>query len=321
MISTVHAQRLLTVVAGFSSVLLFCLGSARSADVSAAESRSSPSESRPTTETVTIEARRERELKRQISHFVSGTVFTYLNDSLERWNRPICPLVAGLPKERGEFILERISRIARDSHAPLGAEHCKPNLYIVVTDNPGVLLEKWTKRDRRMFDTCNGMGYVKEFLHSRKPVRVYYNARFSSGGAERDVSALELDGTHFDSQLTGCMASGVAGSRLSFGAVQEMTSVIIVVDNTQTTNLNMGQLADYVAMVGLAQIRVGADTGTAPSILRVFQDTDPRPQGLSPWDQAFLQSLYTTNQSSVLEVTLIKRRMFEQIFGREQAAR
>jgi len=319
MICTVHPWRLLIFMATVATIALpFRLDSARSAAVSAQEAttRSSPSETSSTTDTVTIEARREKELKRQITKFVSGAVFTYLNDSLERWDTPICPLVAGLPKERGEFILSRVSEIARDSHAPLGPEHCKPNLYVVVTDNPDFLLRKWSKRDRRMFNTCNGMGYVKEFLHSRQPVRVYYNAKFSSAGGEREASGLELDDLSLDLPLSGCVASGAAGTRLRYGAVQELTSVIIVVDSRHTTQLNMGQLADYIAMVGLAQIRVDADTGTAPSILRLFRETDPQLRGLSPWDQAFLQSLYATSQSSVLEVTMIKRRMFEQIVGR-----
>jgi hypothetical protein len=97
--------------------------------------------------------------------------------------------------------------------------------------------------------------------------------------------------------------------------VQQLTSVIVVVDSRYTTNLNMGQLADYVAMVGLAQIRLDRDTGSAPTILHVFQGTDPQVQGLSPWDRAFLYGLYTTSQSSVLEVTTIKRVMFERITG------
>lgn len=305
MISTIHAWRLLTFMAAVTSVALpLHLDCARAAEVSAPD-------------TVIIQARKEKELKRQISKFLSGSVFTYLNDSLERWDTPICPLAAGLSKERGEFILERVSQIARDAHAPLGPEHCKPNLYVVVTDTPDLLLEKWTRRDRRMFNDCNGMGYIKEFLHSRNPVRAYYNATFTSGGVDGDASAaLESQGVHFDFPSNGCMATGHAGSRLTFGAVQKLTSVIIVVDSRQTTHLNMGQLADYVAMVGLAQIRVDADPGTAPTILGLFRETHPQLQGLSQWDEAFLQSLYTTSQSSALEVPIIKRRMFEQIAGR-----
>jgi len=277
--------------------------------------RNSPTEGSAPTGTVTIQARREREIKHQIDKFISGAVFTYSNDSLERWDTPICPLVAGLPKERGEFILGRLSQIARDSHAPLGPEHCQPNLYVVVTDTPDLLLKLWSKRDRRMFNTCNGIGYLKEFLHSRQPVRVYYNARFSSVDGDRTPpAAIDVRGLQFDSAAAdGCVASGAAGSRLRYGAVQRLTSVIMVVDSTRTINLTMGQLADYISMVGLAQIRVEADTGTAPSILRVFRETDPQLRVLSPWDKAFLYSLYTTSQSSVLEVTMIKRHMFEQI--------
>jgi hypothetical protein len=77
----------------------------------------------------------------------------------------------------------------------------------------------------------------------------------------------------------------------------------------------MGQLADYVAMVGLAQVRLSPDTGTAPTILSIFRG-QPQVQGLSPWDAAFLQSLYSTSQSSTLEVVMMKRRMFEKINGR-----
>jgi hypothetical protein len=98
--------------------------------------------------------------------------------------------------------------------------------------------------------------------------------------------------------------------------VHELTSVIIVVDGSQTTKITMGQIADYIAMVGLAQIRVQADTGTAPSILHLFQGSDPQPLGLSPWDEAFLHGLYTTDQSSVVEVPIIEGRMFKQIVGR-----
>jgi len=316
MISKAHRWRLFTFAAVVTAALLLLASRARAAENSAQEAatQSPPRETRSTLDTVTINADREREIRRQINKFVSGAVFTYLNDSLERWNRPVCPLVAGLPRERGEFILARVSQIARDSNAPLGSEHCKPNLYIVVTDTPDLLLEKWSKRDRRMFNTCNGMGYVREFLHSRQPVRVFYNAKFSSDGSQRDASALELDALHIDPSDE-CIASGAAGTRLSYGAIQELTSVIIVVDSRQTPNRNLGQLADYVAMVGLAQIRAKADTGTAPSILHLFREADPLPQGLSPWDAAFLHSLYATTQSSVLEVSMIKRRMFDQIAG------
>ena len=41
--------------------------------------------------------------------------------------------------------------------------------------------------------------------------------------------------------------------------------------STRIAHLNIGQLADYVSMAALAQIRLDGDTGTAPSILGLFQ--------------------------------------------------
>ena len=268
-------------------------------------------------DTVTVEAQRRRELERRISHFVSSFAVTYLNDSLQRWNAPICPLVAGLSKEGEEFILARFSQIARDAHAPLAPERCRPNLYVVVTRNPNLLVEKWTRRDRAMFNSCNGYGYVREFLLSQHPVRAFYNAALVSiDGAHRDLAALDVAGVRLDFALNACTSAGVAGSRLSYGAVQALSAVVIVVDGSRISRLNMGQLADYVSMVGLAQIRLDANTGSAPSILGLFRESDSPPQGLSLWDRSFLQGLYSTDQSSVLQVTAIRGRMIEQIVGR-----
>ena len=313
-----HRLHLLAFLAIVSAIALQFPGNrARSAEPASQDAATpGPSRETPSTlDTVTVQARRDREIKRQITKFVSGGVVTYRNDSLERWNQPICPLVAGVPSEQAEFIRARVSEVARDSHAPLGAEHCNPNLVVVITNDPDLLLEKWDKRVRGLFNTCKGYGPVNTFLHSRQPVRVFYNAQFTSAAGGPGVGELQLDGVNVPFP-NDCLATASVDTWLHHGAVQELTSVIIVVDGRQTTAINMGQLADYIAMIGLAQIRVQADTGTAPSILHLFQGSDPQPPGLSPWDEAFLQSLYTTDQSSVLEVPIIEDRMFKQIVGR-----
>jgi hypothetical protein len=312
-----HHLRLLAFLAMVSAIALqLPVNRARSAEPSSQDattpglSREAPA----TLDTITIQARRDREMKRQITKFVSGSVGTHLNDSLQRWNQPICPLVAGMPSKEAEFIRARMSQVARDSHAPFGSEHCQPNLVVVATNDPDPLLEKWDKRFRGLFNLCHGSGPVKKFLHSRQPIRVFYNAvPASSEGL--GVGALVLGGVNVPGTRD-CLSTGSGDTWLHRGSVQELTSVIIVVDGRQITKINMGQLADYIAMIGLTQIRVQPDTGTAPSILHLFQGSDPQPLGLSPWDQAFLHSLYTTDQSSVLEVPLIEDRMFHEIVGR-----
>src|SRR5882757_9381213 len=81
------------------------------------------SEKKPGIDTVVITAQKRRELDRQISHFVFGAVVAYMNDSLERWDTPICPLVAGLSRDRGELVFTRVTEIAKAAHAHLGEAH------------------------------------------------------------------------------------------------------------------------------------------------------------------------------------------------------
>src|SRR5580698_8949524 len=102
-----HRLRLLAFLAIVSAIVLqLPTNCARSAEPASQDAATpGPSRETPSTlDTVTVQARRDREIKRQITKFVSGGVVTQLNDSLQRWNQPICPVVAGLPSKSAEFI-------------------------------------------------------------------------------------------------------------------------------------------------------------------------------------------------------------------------
>lgn len=73
------------------------------------------------------------------------------------------------------------------------------------------------------------------------------------------------------------------------------------------------QLADYLAMVGLADVRLNPDAGAIPTILRQFQHPTRPPNGLSTLDRALLYSLYSTHQSSVLQVSDMETTVMKRI--------
>ena len=59
------------------------------------------------TEEVIVEGTRP-ELEQRANTFVTGVTHRgYAVESLVRWNKPICPLVAGIPANQGEFMLHR----------------------------------------------------------------------------------------------------------------------------------------------------------------------------------------------------------------------
>src|SRR6185295_17931557 len=107
-----------------------------------------------TVEGVTVEARPKTDAEvRAQAHAYVDTVAVRPDhgDTLIRWREPLCPLVGGLPSEQGEYMLQRLTLIARTSGVKLAPGRCTPNFYIVVTGDPEALLNVWRKRDGNLF--------------------------------------------------------------------------------------------------------------------------------------------------------------------------
>jgi hypothetical protein len=256
-------------------------------------------------ETVTITAKQQQELiERQISKFVSSITLSARDESLARWQVPICPLVAGMRRDAGEFVLARLSEVARNAGAPLAPEQCTPNFLVILTSEPDLLLKKWWARNPRLFNDERGIGGIHHFVNTHRPVRVWYNA------TSECVGGPETNYVGNGGVVYATCSHGVLGSRLTWASMKRITLAIVVADTGLVKDLGVGQLADYIAMVGMAQIRESAKPGDAPTILRLFSESgEARPKGLSPWDQAFLKSLYVTDPSNVTQISEIKFNM------------
>jgi hypothetical protein len=271
---------------------------------------------------ITVEAQRERKaLEHQVDAFVFSVIVRHADDNegLARWNEPICPFVDGLLEQQSKFVMARLAAIAASAGARLGPEHCRPNFYVVATPEPDQFLKRWYARDPKMFNHLHGLAPLKSFLTTPRPVRVWYNRDFGSGdGLPAIDQPLQLAGG--TGPGTGATATAEntypvialhtpGGTRLAWDGVQNLSLVIAVIDTTRINNLSVGQLADYVGMVGLAEVHLDARVG-APSILQLFNAAgDGLPHSLSSWDEAFLKSLYDTNQRSVLQLQTIEEHM------------
>ena len=102
-------------------------------------------------------------------------------------------------------------------------------------------------------------------------------------------------------------------TRLQRSAVQTFSSVIVIVDANRIGDLNFGQLGDYIGMVALAEINLDVDVGSVPTILRLFRDRAGPPKALSELDKAFLFALYSVNQASAVQASLMKARMVQHV--------
>jgi hypothetical protein len=193
---------------------------------------------------------------------------------------------------------------------------------VVASPEPDKFLKRWYARDPKMFNYLHDRAPLKSFLSNPRPVRVWYNRDFASGDG---LPAMDQPLTLAGSTGPGTGATATAentyplvqlhkpgGTRLEWDGVQNLSLVIAVIDTTRIGNLNVGQLADYVGMVGLAEVHLDARVGSTPSIMQLFNEAGGSlPQGLSSWDEAFLKSVYDTNQRSVVQLQTIEEHMLD----------
>lgn len=256
---------------------------------------------------ITIEAARGRKaIRPRVNAFVNAVLVRHWNETMLRWDVPVCPLVAGLPRQYGEYVLARISQAAVEAHAPLAVKACRPNLYVVVSNDPNQLLKKWWDRDKKMYDIREGIAPVYTFLNSRRPIRVWYNNSIGCGGAgpmsSGPVTAIGGGGLGLPGIAPPfCTGGGGFDTLLMYGATRSITSAVVVVDDRQVKSLTFRQMADYVALVSLADVRIDPARAPPTSILSVFGHSKP-PQSLTFWDRALLYALYNTNHASKLQV-------------------
>jgi hypothetical protein len=272
-------------------------------------------------DTITVEAQRDRaKLEREVNTFVSSTIVqqSHYGESLWRWKDKVCPLVGGLNKEQGEFVLVRLSKIAKDVGAPLDSETCKPNLFVIVTPDPELLLKKWWNRDVDLFDGEAGLP-VKRFLETPRPVRVWYSAStvgedgfYSTGLMDESSIRARSDGQPTKMRIH-------SATHLKLSTTRNIITIIVVVDSTKIGDINFGQLADYIGLVGLAQINFEKKPVDAPTILRLFEGSkESRPTEMTVWDKALLRALYSTSQTDVMQVSQMQSAALEDIAAKSQ---
>jgi hypothetical protein len=279
------------------------------ATIAAAESPAKPSKQQPGAElsSITVEAERDRAtFERRVNTFVSSITIAPYQQSLARWKKEtlICPQVAGLPYLDGEYILSRFSEIAAAAGAPLAPNICRANLHILVSSVPDELIAEWSKRNPLMFGTAGGTK-IRHFLHSSAPIRVWYNTSFFNA----DGRACRA----YDEGIIICEQGAQIGL-VRLNSLRDLTSVIVLVDARQIKEISMGQLAAYIAMVGLAEIRIDAKLGEAPTILHLFTDSANAPSlGMSTWDVAYLRALYHTEHEDKTQLLALKAAMLKDI--------
>jgi hypothetical protein len=257
--------------------------------------------------------------REQTQSFVSQVAIAPTSaDQLGRWDEAVCVGVAGLPARQGQFIADRIAQRAFALGLEPGAPGCSPNISIVVGPNGNEVAQRMVNEEPSLFAIryetgirTLGQEALTAFVNSDRPVRWWH--------VTREVGA---DGERLSSENASMGASGFSaqtvrsnGTRLSNTTRQDFARVVIIVDGGSAGQVQMAGLADYIAMVALAQVNPDANTSAYPTIMNLFAGGATAPSQLTQWDLAYLDALYSTSReaaSTTAQEADIARRMVGQ---------
>lgn len=244
---------------------------------------------------VTVTANRI-ELEKRVSKFVYQIAAVQNGEGIARWRIPVCPTVAGVSPQAGEFTLDRISAIARAAGVPLAAQPCRPNLLVFVTPDAKQFFSGMSVHTRLLTFAGAHPSVIDEFIRTPRPVRAWYKTAMMTADGR---TLGDTDRTEIGERAYGIPRVQPQTAYARISAIWGITRVLVVIDQAQLQGVSTGQFADYAALTGLTQMKMGANVGDAPTILKLF-DGAPQdvPEGMTDWDRAFLKSLYATDSTS-----------------------
>lgn len=255
-----------------------------------------------------------RSLDTMIRNFVGEVAEPNRGRGLARWDGPVCVGVSNLQADATQYLADRISTVADDFGLEPGSPGCTPNIVVIATEDAEALARTLVSERRRAF-RMGGSGMdrggdaLEDFVETDRPVRWWQMAMPVDSETGQRVVRLSGDctgrlcagGTDMSAMAFAPQYNVFAASRLRNQIVDNLIRAVVIVDVDQVQDLSILQLADYIAMVSLAQIDPDADTSGYASILNVFDDPDGS-ASLTSWDEAFLGGLYSAERNAAAQI-------------------
>lgn len=213
---------------------------------------------------------------------------------LARWDRSLCVGVAGMERDKAQYLIDRVSRIGGSLGLRLESPGCRANVMVVATTTGKVLATNMVQSDPDGFQPAFGnsdMGVeaLARFQSSDAPVRWWH----VSLPVSADTGALAIRMKGDDEPPT---ISSTNASRLRAATRDDLARAYIIVDTTQLGSVTFDALCDYIAMIALAQISDQAAPDGFDTVLNLFRGGAPD-AGLTSWDLDYLRALYRADRS------------------------
>lgn len=265
----------------------------------------------PPVEHVTVTGTRTRAVMDQ--YIQNFAVPTRMAGKLTRWQDGVCPQVVGMKPQFADAIAKRILSVAQDVGAPVGGPGCRTNIQVVFTTAPQALMDNVRAHQPDYLgyaDTASGRDRLAIVT---RPVQAWYSTATRDLDGQVEVDGQKTMGTTVDMppvppppaggigfggppmhmDMPGARIVKVTGLRLGDGVTSELHHVIIVAEPGKLLDHEVGELADYIAMLSLTQLASLDVCQPLPSIVNLLvKDCAGQALALTDNDLAYLKGLY-----------------------------
>lgn len=228
---------------------------------------------------------------------------SWLHEPLGRFRTRICPGVIGLPRDMAELMVDRIRFNAERIGAGLARENdCTANLILAfVRDGEQEIASLLRSKD--YFFNQLRKPEVDALLKETGPVRAWSNTVVRS----RFGDELRGEAVPANRNLATPPVLNVANSHSHIFLAHrlDIESAVVVIDLAAVDGLSVNQIADYVTMRGFARTRAASGDAAANTILTLFDPNGPPVAGLTPFDVAYLKSVYSSYDGARALTTIV----------------
>ncbi|MGD9814061.1 MAG: hypothetical protein AB7Q23_15715 [Hyphomonadaceae bacterium] len=276
------------------------------------------------------------DLAQRARAFVDSVSLIETDATAARWDGRICVGAVGLAPDQAQMLIDRISARAQSVGLRPGEPGCRANVMVIYAPDSDTISRQIVEQRRDLLgvnpeEVTLGSAALEDFANTPRPIRWWHISSLSTGtlrpdatqaiqsaqgsGQARRAATGDLTGSTMSTaeDIQGMDAVRTDGSRSRSYERNELSYALIVVDARRVAGKPAGAWMDYVALVALAQLDPYADTGAYPTVLNLFQSDASGATGLTPWDEAFLQSLYRASGGGVRQAADIARRMARQL--------
>ena len=225
---------------------------------------------------------------------------THITGKIARWDDGICPLTVGQQPAVTQFVSQRVKQVAAMVGAPVNADpSCKPNIEIVFSRVPQDLLDNIRARQLDYLGYAQSSAEIKELATVTRPVQAWYATQ------TKDLNGMgRIDSTRRTDEGIATPFARSTGNHITEGVHSAFYHIVIVADINRLAGYEAGPMADYIAMLALAQLASLDTCQPLPSIENMMaKGCEAKTGTLTANDIAYLHGLYKMTADTKLLIS------------------